>query len=226
MTLKIKGMLKKFPIVMIPYKKVKGIILGVRNRKKIEAFVKNGEDVIFSIQQIFEELNLTFFFDMGTLLGIYRDKQLIKRDMDVDVGVFVEDHKTIQELRKFLASKGFVHRYVFCTDSYGVIQDSYDYKEVRIDICYYRKEKDRDVCYLLYDTDEQRNLIVELSCHHIEKTVKTNFNGIKVSIPADTEKYLKDRYGDNWRIPDKGYIYWKGPSARKVDGIGECEQLA
>ena len=35
-----------------------------------------------------------------------------------------------------------------------------------------------------------------------------NFYGIKTNIPADIEKYLIFKYGKNWRIPDKKWL-WK-----------------
>jgi hypothetical protein len=45
------------------------------------------------------------------------------------------------------------------------------------------------------------------------KTV--SFNGIMVGIPISTELYLKQHYGENWRIPQKtgkgGYHYASSP---------------
>ena len=36
-----------------------------------------------------------------------------------------------------------------------------------------------------------------------------NFHGIKVTIPAATEKYLVHVYGENWRQPVKNFTWWK-----------------
>ena len=34
------------------------------------------------------------------------------------------------------------------------------------------------------------------------------------------EKYLSERYGKNWMIPDKNYVYWKANSTTPIENKG------
>ena len=68
-------------------------------------------------------------------------------------------------------------------------------------------------------SDEQQD-VVKLVCPHIAETQTILFQGIEINAPKNPEQYLAVRYGENWRIPDKKYIYWKGPSAVLTDYIG------
>ena len=61
---------------------------------------------------------------------------------------------------------------------------------------------------------------VKLICPHIYNITTTLFQGVKINVPEKPEEYLAVRYGENWRIPDKKYIYWKGPSAQTTEFIG------
>lgn len=59
--------------------------------------------------------------------------------------------------------------------------------------------------------------MVELSCRHITDTEKIDFFVKGINIPKKAQEYLAQRYGEKWTVPDKNYIYWKGPSAKPVD---------
>ena len=65
-------------------KYISGIIFTTRSKK-----------VVNIVQNIFEESGYPFFFDMGTLLGIVRDGKLLKRDMDIDMGIYIENEDEI-----------------------------------------------------------------------------------------------------------------------------------
>ena len=62
--------------------------------------------------------------------------------------------------------------------------------------------------------------VVKASCLHINELEKIEFKGKKINVPKDRESYLAERYGDNWKIPDKNYVYWKGPSITATDYVG------
>lgn len=51
--------------------------------------------------------NYDVWLDFGTLLGIYRDKGLIKHDLDMDFGIVIDDYLDFQEKEKELLNKGF-----------------------------------------------------------------------------------------------------------------------
>lgn len=194
-----------------------------QNRKK-KQLQKEGVKVIRCVQEIMEKTGFKFFFDMGTLLGIVREGRLLKHDMDIDVGVYVGTEEEKLKIREMLLETGAKEQYRFSIDEVGIIEQSFVYKNIKFDINYYLAGES-DVCYLMYnDPDKQLEAgqmsVVKLHCPHIEKINKILFQGIEINAPEDPEGYLAVRYGENWRIPDKKYIYWKGPSTQPTNYIG------
>ena len=60
-----------------------------------------------TIKRLFEEHNITYWLDLGTTLGSYREGKIIDWDYDVDVAVWVEDYPKITKLRKDFREAGF-----------------------------------------------------------------------------------------------------------------------
>lgn len=193
-------------------KYISGIIFTTRSKK-----------VVNIVQNIFEESGYPFFFDMGTLLGIVRDGKLLKRDMDIDMGIYIENEYEIAKFRKLLKDNGFKHKFIFLAEGLGDVLDTFYLEGIRIDVCYYKKEENRDCCYLFYGEDGVEK-VVRLYNSKIEKIIKINFLGLRVNVPANKEKYLEERYG-NWKVPDKNYKYWEGSSTEKIDNKPQTIQL-
>jgi len=160
---------------------------------------------------------------MGTLLGMVRDGKLLKRDMDIDTGIYIDSKEGKKKFRDLLTNTGFKHKFIFSVDGIGDVLDTFYFKGIRIDVCYYEKERDRDCCYLFYGEDGTEK-VVRLYNSKIEKVVKFDFLGIMVNVPENKEKYLEERYG-NWRVPDKKYKYWEGPSTEKIDNKPHTAKL-
>ena len=213
-----KWFISLYNCIMFPAKKI-------REHKSRNVFVSNGIDTINIIQTLFTDNDFSFFFDMGTLLGLYRDGRLIKRDMDIDIGVFVNDIETIHRIRNVLIQNNAIQTFAFLSKKRGVIQDAFDYNGIRVDLHYYRHHLDKDVCYLLYDENNENNLVVELGCNPIVEITTFEINDMSINAPKDIEKYLEDRYGLNWRTPDKNYKYWKSAGAKKVDDRGKVIRM-
>lgn len=192
-------------------------------RKRV--FRNNSTVVIRELQSLLHVNGSFFYFDFGTLMGIFRDGQLLLRDMDIDLSVRIEDQDEIKIIRDLLAQNRFRHKYIFKCEGVGVIQDTFERKGVTVDVNYYRQIEDDDYCYLLYDENEVQGKVLQWRCHHVNTPLKYNFNGIKVNIPDDPEQHLADRYGPSWRIPDPSYKYWENPMAKHVEASGWIETL-
>lgn len=198
----------------------------ITKKQEMRNFVKNSQDAINALQSILSMHDYLFYFDFGTLIGIYRERRLLQRDMDIDVSVHIENQDNIKDLRAFLESEGFNHKYIFLCDNIGIIQDTFKYKGVTVDINYYHQRGDNDYCYLLYDEKDNQCKVLQWRSHHINTPLLYDFNGIAVNIPDDPEQHLADRYGPTWRIPDPSYKYWDNPMAKRIDVIGRIESLA
>lgn len=46
------------------------------------------------------------------------------------------------------------------------------------------------------------------------------FDGSLIALPEDPELLMTEKYGPTWRTPDKGWIYWESPAAKKLEEIG------
>lgn len=195
-------------------------------KRKRKMIAENGVETIHYLQNLFGEIGCKFFFDMGTLLGIIRDGQLLKHDIDIDVGVFVDSEQQKQAIREMLVLRGNDILYSYNVDGIGIVEESYVHSGIKFDINFYTREPEVDVCYLLYYDPEKvyeskdEMSVVRLECSTIEDIIQIDFNGAPINIPTDSKFYLEQRYGKTWTVPDKNYVYWKGPSTHFTDKIG------
>lgn len=188
-------------------------------KERRDAVQKKGVSIIHLLQKALE--GEKFFFDMGTLLGIIREGRLLGHDLDIDVGVYADGAQNIERLREKLIQHGCKLMRSYRVEEIGVVEDSFLIEGVKFDLSYYYQEEGVDVVYLMYDMQKDESAkVVQLRCSPIKEIVQINFNGGDINVPKDSEKYLAERYGENWRIPDKNYIYWEGPSAKKTEYIG------
>ena len=222
---KIKRFLRSNKITKTPYAflgRVKNRYAFSKMRKEVQ---KNGVKTIHYIQSVLEQTGVPFFFDMGTLLGIVREGRLLGHDRDVDVAVCSADPNDIDFVTKILMDNGCLHKYRYEVADIGVVEDSFVINGIKFDINYYYRNGTFDLCYLSYTRPEKTYEpytvdVVELRCQHVERLKSICFGGKMIAIPEDAEFYLQQRYGTNWRIPNKNYFFWEGPSASPIPNMG------
>ena len=222
-------MIKKFKKFMRSFPLTRGIWCRLSDErvKKIrrDNLQKNGVETVKTVQEILSDTGVFFFFDMGTLLGIVREGRLLKHDMDIDIAVVVNSEEEKTALRESLVARGCAIRYSYSIEELGTVEESFMMKDIKFDINYYLREDENDVCYLMFEEPGREYpygqlSVVKLSSPHIAELQMKDFNGTQINVPKNAEDYLAVRYGENWRIPDKGYIYWKGPSTSPTDYMG------
>lgn len=218
----LKSFLRSSKLTGGVYKKLakkKADYINNKKRKKIQEY---GMKTIESLQAFLESQNIRFFFDMGTLLGIVRENKLLGHDLDIDVGCLVSSKQEKEIVSSILLKNNCKLRFKYETEELGVVEESYILNGIKFDMNYYYVENDKSVCYLMYkDSDIKYDgydlSVVKLTCDKIENVELYKWGNISINVPASPEKYLSQRYGENWRIPDKNYIYWKGPSTTLTD---------
>ena len=218
----IKKILKASPIYIL-YRKImvlRSELYALRVQKYMQ---KYGLRDIFSLQQNLQERGVLFFFDFGTLLGLYRDGTVIKGDMDVDIGVIVDSMSDVffisqnlhdfKKIRKFSTETGIVAEESFLFNKY-----------LRFDIHYYYKRDNKRYCYLFYRLPERQypSNIFDAVQIIVDDVGITSYiiDGRMLNVPTDPERFLIQKYGQNWRIPDSGWVYWEGPNSIKVEEKG------
>lgn len=198
--------------------------------KKRRNIQKKGILIIKKVQETLSQNGVFFFFDMGTLLGIIREGGFIKHDLDIDIAVRVDSEDEKLRIKEIFSSVGAEECFRYTAEGLGIVEQSFSYMDVKFDINYYITKGDNDYCYLMYRHPDKEYegddmSVVELSCAHVVNTELHKLYNIDVNVPENPEAYLANRYGETWRIPDKGYVYWKGPSTAPTEYIGKKIEL-
>ena len=185
---------------------------------------KNGMLVLRDVQEILAELDIVSFADFGTCLGLVREGKMLEHDLDVDIGVIAGAARR-NEIRIELEKRGYKlwRQYVF---DGRVVEESYRYYEVKIDLNYYEITENYARTWLFYTKpdfvydDKLTRHIVRMDYSPITGVYRRNFEGVQIVLPQNPERLLEEKYGPNWRIPDTDWIYWRSPAATPLDSIG------
>lgn len=186
-------------------------------RRQSQRIQANGYQLMAAVQQLLDREGIEVFADFGTLLGIVREGGLLAHDLDIDMGVIISDDLDMLRVRSAMERFGFrVWREYYRGDD--VVEVSFRLFGVKLDINYYRVDEVSAKTWLFYRDPEKEygpreRDIVEMSYSPIRGLTKVDVRGASIRIPVDSEMLLTEKYGPNWRRPDKGWIYWKSPAA-------------
>ena len=204
-------------LVLEGYQRFCGAVIRARMRRR-------GLGVLAHAQEALKNSGVLFFADCGTLLGLMREGQLLRHDSDLDMGVVLDgrvpDTKSV--VRKSLLTAGFRLKREFTIED-TVVEEAYYWQGVKMDVFYYRQDGGKQVCHAFYrDSDKQyagEDLdTVEFVHEPMAGEKSLTIQGYTLRIPGDSERWLREKYGETWRIPDKKWIFWKGPNARYPQG--------
>jgi len=198
-------------------------IRRISANKKSKNVQKYGLEVLSELKSIFDELGIINFADFGTLLGLQRENKLLSHDLDLDYGLIIDGLKR-EDIILLLERKGFrLWRHYLYNNI--IVQSSYYYKTIKIDINFYQVVNDRLKTWLFYRKPEtsyknnERN-IVEMNYDNITKTKSITVDGYFINIHQNSISFLKQKYGESWETPDKNWTYWDSPSGKLLDEIG------
>lgn len=60
---------------------------------------------------------------------------------------------------------------------------------------------------------KNRTVVFKVSSEFFKKLKKINIYGIDVNIPFEAEKYLRLKYGKDWRTPKQNWVWWEEDGA-------------
>ena len=154
---------------------------------------------LLDFQQMMKQIKKEWWFDYGTALGAYRDKDFIKNDTDIDIGVYADDKmKLMLDGLNIMAHsvsywkiEGFNNRYRYI--KFG----SHDKWDILV---YYKLEKD-SYYSIRKNVGPNKFACKKVPGKYLDKLETIKFKGIDVNVPGDTIKYLEYIYGKDWKTP-------------------------
>ena len=178
----------------------------------------NSETCLESVNKIIdilESIGEKPFLEGGTLLGMYREGKLIEFDYDADIGIIIDNSKYTNKqnmknyvnkiIRLILADSSFKSIIVCDDEDYYYLLNIFDTHMNHIDLSFFYKnffnEPNNNSLYTGCPS-AFTPLLWECSNFNL---VRKNFAGKEYWVPDDTEKYLIENYGENWRTPIKSF---------------------
>lgn len=161
--------------------------------------------LLFTIDQL-QKNNIPFWLEAGTLLGIYRDGDLIAWDYDADISIPAEYSDKVAALRyKYFPRYIIRKRPIFSRWIPGDIRvvkvkttwEKLQQVNFHIDLFCVYKVNDK---YRWVDS----GVLKQVDAKFFDTQEYVKWKGRKIPVPAHTEEYLSLRYG-NWQIPSKSY---------------------
>ncbi len=195
-------------------------LLGLRRDRQPAAVSR--ETVVRNLVDagsILRSLGITFWLTDGTLLGWFRERDIIKHDFDADLGLSIDDYS--EGIVPAFERAGFDVKYVLGERKQG-LELSFIRGGVKVDLFFFYGEGGRvwHGAWEGLDKGRKRNLIKYYYDRFDLKEVE--FLGSRFNVPADTLKYVETKYGKGWRTPVKDWDWAMGPSnAVRTDVIVE-----
>ena len=141
------------------------------------------------------------FLISGTLLGWVRNRNLLPHDKDIDIGLISSgDHSTVRKALINSKNFSFDERVLDNPNAY-LLQLKHKETKTHADIFFFHEKED---CYI-HGIDSLFGYTQNFRFSKF-KTSTVEFLDENVKIPDDYDLFLRENYGDQWKIPDKNYI--------------------
>jgi phosphorylcholine metabolism protein LicD len=162
------------------------------------------------LDKALKEINIFYWLEYGTLLGVVRDNKFIKHDSDIDIGLFLSDYSSL--IDKTMIAHGFIKIRSFYIDDgkYG-IEETYSYLGVDIDFFYFSNNsngkfyshafKNIDGKTWAETIDQLGGMIAVEFIFPYYGFKKIDFLGKSFNIPKYPNEHLKTHYGNDFMNP-------------------------
>ena len=194
-----KSFIDRYPIVM----KSPFVCEGYQIYKKID--IAQSSSNLIDASHAMELCAINYRVIFGTLLGIFRDNNLINHDTDIDLAIMEDDASKLLDLISILKNEGFyVIRYL--PDSILSLGRGGDY----VDIYIFRRGDDSHTLHCL----EYSLCFDDFHCDN-----QLKFRGQSLPTISNPEDFFHKYYGSDWRTPvenlhassenvSRNLIYW------------------
>lgn len=156
-------------------------------------------NTLYTVSKLLNENNIdNWFVAYGTLLGIVRENSCIDKDDDIDI---ICDKKNYNKVKDILKNKFTFHYDLGIGNSKNILK-------IR------ETEEFSSVDFYMADIDKKGNFIdtwerqIWSNCYLNNKLIKHKFKDTFIYLPNNAETKLKNRYGDDWKIPKNVKKFW------------------
>ena len=152
-------------------------------------------NIAFDTIDTFNKLDIDYWVDFGTLLGIVREQDIIKGDNDVDICVVdsPDTHSKMKKAKIMLERKG----YTFVKETW----DAYRVKKYTFFADIYINKINSEKGVYTGATGDNSNI----DMNYIGSKSVIKWKNLDVKCPADVHGTLLWRYGEDYMTPKSGY---------------------
>jgi len=171
------------------------------NNSSLDIKRKKYLDLYSTVKSVFEkELNIQLFLTYGTLLGYVREGDFIANDDDFDAGYISQKPNPEQVKQEALdiIFKLLKQGFNVSINSVGRLFKVSNGTGVSLDVMPVWFEGEWNVAY--------RGACVKSSFKDYLPVGKGIMRDHEVFIPNNSEVFLAGYYGENWKVPDPGYV--------------------
>jgi hypothetical protein len=161
-----------------------------------------GPKVLAETLQSCQEVGIRPILIFGSLLGYYREGEIIKTDGDLDFGILEDDIAKMPLLKSLMEERGYR------INPDGPLNIHFHlrkkaYNNCLSDFWFFYRYKDTDKVYTVSGLEDKKGNIsvYYYPAHLFENLQEITFLGQTVLAPQKIEEYLHWSYGKNWRIP-------------------------
>ena len=194
------------------YKPIVGLINRIKHSVQARRMKKDGLKMLVAADKILSEMGVRAFISFGTLLGAYREHGFISYDPDIDLGVL--ETEIPKDLHERMEKGGFhLIRRNYIASSGRVIEETYEYRKLHLDIFIYYRDKEDLYCDVQqrHETKEwkEANSSDGFPCERCYVPYcdfeRRDFMGLKIYMPVDTDGWLRAMYSDSYMTPIKNW---------------------
>ncbi len=210
------------------------IFFYLRNQNKLmrrrKSLRDHGSTVFEQVMAVCQQTEIYPHLTFGSLLGYRRNNGLINGDDDLDFGLLSSDKPNIPNFIAAMGNSGFLLKAehhlqgpLSIIGDYCEITFTHRKTDVAIDFYFHHPWLNEEIIFagdqkiigyfhesLLQYTPVEKSRLLGYALSYpgnlAKKFVSTQFLGCEVRVPAETDAYLKQIYGD-WVIPQKKFFY-------------------
>ena len=181
---------------------------------------KRGEKAIVMLKRVCKMLdlyNIPYILEAGTLLGVIRENRLLPWDNDLDITIVRDFEKILVRRIWLLFFRGYYVRVYYYKRDTAFFKKG-DIRIVKVKHINLLTQQKKDIVldiFLKKRIDDEYFWTVGLNPpvlkavphRFYEEHKRLNFKGYDFLVPDDSEGYLEEHYGKNWRIPVKEWDF-------------------